>query len=255
MALSYFDRWGNVSENPVRFCGREQVVRARAEFQREVKAGAFDADEKCEVPLPKIPAAGEFVELTQTFELQGAKIEVLALAGAGEFVSQNRRIISAKKELSPVQPRGPGGRPLPTQRFEANLMVRPANPRQRYSSDDEDEPSEIITSKGPYIVLRRSSGLNELRFDILQRDRESLPPFSRSSSMAQLWLSQMGSEGFRNVANHTSGVFRTWPELQNVSLLQYVSLDMKPGETNRTLTFIAQKPQRVDFFVKTEPRK
>jgi hypothetical protein len=255
--ILYSDRWGNVVERAGELCRKERQVRVRAAFERDVRTGQFEPEEKWQIPIPKVPEAGAGILLSATNILQGATIEALTLAGPGEFVYQQGRIVSGTNVVSSNRlMRLPGGRQvaLPAKE-DLKIFVRPGNRLQARSELVDGESAETVVARVPYAVVRWGAAPPEVEVDLLESDESSNAPFAPGSLLARLSMQRTGGS-FRSgsISTRTPGLPRAWGK-QKEQLLQYIPLSFQPGDTNRTLTFIAQKPLEVDFVVELEAKE
>ncbi len=220
----FIDRWGNEAYNLQPFCKEEEIFKYIVEVARDPVKGAFADDEKVEVPVTKIPSAGESTNIDLRRTVQGLPLRIFSIGGIGEFTYEDGNLISAKEdsdEEDAIPSFGFQGR-----RVEPKLSIRSANRMPMGMPPGMAVGPLIIISKTPHVVCRVAQNSRDTLFALREQDTSVPEPVSSMN---------------RNGPAFYPGT---------PSMIQCLALEYRPGETNKKLTFIVQKTRKAEFFVK-----
>jgi len=153
-----------------------------------------------------------------------------AISGTGEFTYKRGEVISATNKVA-EDAFATRFLPQNAQRVQARLfrIDDPQDQMARYGFPYQ-RPSKVkIGSKIPHLACRIPTKQNETLFALLEQDTSVPEPMNSPR---------------RNRFDHISYGPNT------PSALKFLPLDFRPGETDKKLTFIAQKPRTAEFLVK-----
>lgn len=235
LAGKYIDRWGNEGASLADFCREEELFKLSALFTRDVDKAEFLPEERWEVPLKKVPGAGESVTLGVTNELQGIKILLFAVSGTGEFTYRGGELTTSTNEISrgamalPSRFFPNGGRPV-----EPKIYVKEGlapNPYMAWGGPMPRNSRVVIASKIPHLVCRVTQNDDDATFALLEQDTSIIEPVDGASQ------------------NRYGGGFGPYPSNRNTRV-KFLPLDFRPGDLDKKLTFIAQKARKAEFIFK-----
>jgi len=238
VAGQFEDRWGNKAGSLAGFCREEELFRYGVEFARDAERAEFLPEEKWEVRVGKIPGAGESVKLGLTNEIQGVKLRLYSIGGTGQFTYRNGELVSAEKGIreSGIAPglggQGRGLQPklvLKTETGEAT--TRP----KRFVGARPASETVILASKIPHLACRVPELNKETHFALLERDLSVEEPMNAKEDRT----------GFGN-GFYVCRYGFVW----TYSPVQFLPLDYRGGDTDRTLTFIVQKSRKAEFVLR-----
>jgi hypothetical protein len=219
------DRWGNEGVSASDFCKEEEVFKYQVKFIRNAQTDGFLKDEQFEVPLTKVPGSGESVRLDRKVTLQRFPFRVLCIGGTGEFsydqgsvVAMSNTIAEEKEEIK----RDPFYSSPPRRSANAKLWFKRVGGFGGAPLGRNGQP-ETLAAKTPFLIYTAQSWANEAVLGIVEQDITEEDPLKELD---------------RNVACGS-------PRTEHIAALAF-----KPAETNRTLTFVAQKPRKAEFIVR-----
>jgi hypothetical protein len=226
--LKYLDRWGNSSMNGTGFCRQEKALKVQGRFVRDFELGEFSEEERWEIPIEKIPGPGETKMLKLKKEMQGAAFELIAIGGTGEFTYRNGDLISATNQITQFSnPRSPFPTGFPRsadgRSREPKVYLKNDAPYQHYmiGPGARRGPDQVV-ARVPHIVYKVSRVDPKTQYELLDEMQEA-EPRERHDFYPSPWRNQRSTK--------------------------YVASKYRPGERNRTLTFIAQKPRETEFVI------
>lgn len=224
----FSDRWGNEGYSVESFCKEEEIFKYEVRFARDVEKGQFLPEEKWELPIKKVPGAGESLELNATKEIQGKNVRVYSIGGTGEFTYRGGELLSATNEVEEVQ--------LVPHFFQQRRGVQP----KIYIKPQVGRPAGFpgsgnqevtIASKIPHLVCRLPESDEDNLFAVLEQDT-----------------------GIEEPTEMTMGGIHYYPGGGRPRSVRYLPLDMRPDEAERKITVVVQQPREAEFLVKVPKR-
>jgi hypothetical protein len=235
-SVTFVDRWGNKGWSFDSFCKEEEIFKIEATFLRDPKKAYFYPSEKWEIPVPRVPDAGEVIPLSDRREMEGIEIELLAITGSGDFIYKDGKIVDAQPEPTEVNfpdHMMPGRLEPFAESLEAKVRVKKMYSNNRLVGDGtrKNTPEKVV-SMVPHLAAR-----------IIQRNPETMFHLKEQESQAKyvytgMWISYIGvsnsSQKYRNLEY----------------AVQYFPLPWEPGDRNKVVTFLAQRLRKAEFIVR-----
>lgn len=227
LSARFEDRWGNESTSLNEFCKAEEVFKYAVQVVREPERDNFLPDEIWEIPVDKVPGAGETIPLRLTNALQGLPIRLFAINGTGQFTYENGAIVVDSETVA-------------EDKFAARFLAggQAAKPRLYRISDNRGGPAYMFGARGqagpvkiaakiPNLACRIPNTHPETLFALLEQDTSVPEPMNARPDNRHYGASFM-----------------------RPSALQFLPLEFSPGDVKKKLTFIVQKPRTAEFLVK-----
>jgi len=237
------DRWGNESRNINEFCKNEESFEYSISLLRDPRQAKFTDAERWEIPLEKLPGAGEFLRMDLSNTIQGLEIKVFGVGGTGQFTYRKGRLRSAQAEFSnpssslqflmPDQSAVPRLNIVNGPRGRAGRMTAMAMPPFGGASAEVELEAQI-----PHLVCRIPHS-DEVLVELLERDASVEEPLN----------ARPATDPFGGVVHYSHG--------GPPSHSSYRLIPLNANLVRKKLTFVVQKPRSAEMYLRVpkEARK
>ena len=138
------------------------VVNIEADFLRDFR----DHQTSWALPVPELPAPGQYQELEEKYEWNGLAVDLLAITGKGQFEYEDGRIVAASSDPDLALPAAPNQLP-PVKPNDVQLVYFTQNSHHPPGSPHRD----TVVSRVPHLALRMT-GVDDCYFRL---DGERIP--------------------------------------------------------------------------------
>lgn len=222
------DRWGNEARSLDGFCKEETIFKFEAVFARDPFVGEFEASEKLEVPIPKIPGPGESIAINEVHFLRDIPIQIHAISGPGEFYYYNGVPVHGEKEISNPDHQNRFHHDGPIQ----SLVVTDKLYQAKTAANGTLIPdrSIVVAARGPHLSFRAPILPRDTMLLVAEQDQSMADPIHSPDFMSAI---------------HTGDRPREW---------RLIPLKFAPDGKESKITFTVQKPHTAEFILRVPKR-